>query len=167
MSGKESNKAVILLAEDNDDDVKLLEMAFQKAGYDNPIIRVADGEQALRYLNGQPPYEDRSLYPFPALLLLDLEMPRMNGWELLARLRTSTQWRHLPIAVLTVLTYSSDVQRAYRLGADTFLTKPREMRELVAAVHQLAEYWLPRDVSAPSIPPPPNVIETKEPPSPT
>jgi len=115
---------VILLAEDRDDDVFTTRKALRDAFIENPLKIVHDGEQAIAYLNGTGRFSDRSKYPLPALLLLDLKMPRKNGFEVLAWLRACKQFRSLPVIVLTSSQDLTDVKRAYHVGATSFLWKP-------------------------------------------
>ena len=109
--------AVILLADDSDDDVFLIRRTLQTANIINPLRVVHDGEQALAYLKGEPPYHDREAYPLPELLLLDLKMPRVDGFQVLAWLRQQPEWRKLPVAVLTSSTDVRDANAAFALGA--------------------------------------------------
>jgi CheY-like chemotaxis protein len=146
--GAKYSRPLILLAEDSDDDVLLLERAFEKTKIDHQLVRVKDGEEALKYLMGEDEYSNRARYPFPSLLLLDLEMPKMNGMELLQRVRSIRTWKKLPIVILTISTYSPHVKRAYELGADSFITKPQQTTELVAALDQMASAWLPQPPAA-------------------
>src|SRR5687768_16993926 len=101
-----STPATILLAEDNENDALLMRHAFKKAGISNPLVRVRDGEEAIDYLAGHGVYADRRAYPFPALLLLDLKMPRRDGFEVLEWIKADPSLRRLPVTVLT----SSDQQ---------------------------------------------------------
>lgn len=132
----------ILLAEDNPDDVLLIRLGFKKAGCDRPVIVVSDGEQALNYLKGEGQYEDRARFPVPCLLLLDLRLPRIDGFEVLAWVRSKPQWKCLPIIVLTTSHYGKDIERAYDLGANSFLTKPTDAGEWMNALEQTVGFWL-------------------------
>ncbi|HYG35130.1 MAG TPA: response regulator [Clostridia bacterium] len=136
------NGGAILLAEDNPDDVQLLRLALRKAGISNPLIVLPDGEQAIQYLAGEGPYEDREQYPLPSLILLDLIMPSVSGFEVLAWLRQQPDLKHLPVVVLTSWTVSPDVTKAYQLGANALLIKPVELNDLVASVKRMADFWL-------------------------
>jgi len=130
----------ILLAEDNPDDIFILREAFRKAGVKHLIHETCDGADAMAYLKGDGSYADRLQHPFPDLLLLDLNMPRMNGFEVLEWLRQDEQCRRLVVHVLTASCREADVEHAYQLGANSYLLKPGRMDELVALVTAL-EHW--------------------------
>lgn len=139
-----ANGDIVLLAEDNPDDALFIQRAFKKLGIKERLVVVSDGELLKHYLLGQGPYGDREHYPLPKLILLDLGMPRMSGFEVLTWLRQEPALRHLPAVVLTTSTYSPDVRRAYQLGANSFLTKPLELTEFINALRQVADFWLTR-----------------------
>ena len=129
----------ILVAEDNVDDVFLLRQAFTRAGVASRLHAVGDGLEALAYLKGENAFAERGSNPFPDLLLLDLNMPRMNGFELLERLREDARCSRLVVYVLTASPRETDVQRAYELGANSYVVKPSrvdELVEFVTALHQ-------------------------------
>ena len=142
-----SNSRVILLAEDSSDDTMLIQAAFKRAGFDNPFVLVANGEEAIAYLKGEGQYTNRSEFPIPSLLLLDLKMPRMDGFEVLKWIREHPEWRCLPVIVLTTSYQGSDINRAYDLGANSFLTKPPDFQEYVSAVKQVGQFWLKHNLS--------------------
>jgi CheY-like chemotaxis protein len=116
----------VLLVDDSPDDVFLVGRAFRQVGIPNPLVVVGDGDQAIQYLKGEGIYADREQFPIPVLVLLDLNTPRVTGFEVLTWLRQDPDFRHLPVIVLTASTYSPDVTRAYQLGANSFLTKPTD-----------------------------------------
>jgi CheY-like chemotaxis protein len=130
----------ILIAEDNPDDVFILQEAFRKAGVRHRIQEACDGADAIAYLKGDGCYADRNQYPFPDFLLLDLNMPRMNGFEVLEWLRRDEQCSHLVVHVLTASCREADVDHAYSLGANSYVLKPGRMDELVAMAAAL-EKW--------------------------
>lgn len=133
------NARLILVVEDNPDDVLLLQRAFTKASILNPVHVLTDGEQAAAYLEGTGQYGDRSIYPLPAVILLDLKMPRLSGLEVLARLRDIPGANRIPTVILTSSRQSSDVNRAYELGANSYIIKSEKVLEMVQAIRQ---YWL-------------------------
>jgi CheY-like chemotaxis protein len=133
---------VILLADDSDDDIRLIRRAFQKANILNPLQVVRNGDEALAYLQGDGEYANRAEYPLPSLLLLDLKMPRRNGFEVLSWVRAQPGLSGLRIVVLTGSDEMRDVNLAYQLGANSFLVKPVEFERFVAILQALQGYWL-------------------------
>jgi CheY-like chemotaxis protein len=137
-----TNYDVILLAEDNEDHAVLTRRAFKQSGLVNPLFVVEDGEQAIAYLKGEGKFANRSEYPLPTLLLLDLKMPRKNGFEVLEWLRGQPELAALRVVVLTTSDQIHDVNRAYQLGANSFLTKPVDFRDFVQLSSAIKGYWL-------------------------
>jgi len=135
------DEPVILLAEDREDDILLIGGAFEKASLGNRLQVVRDGEQAVAYLSGQNGYADRSRHPLPDLLLLDLKMPRLDGFEVLKWIRQQAFLSLLRVIVLTSSAQLRDVKLAYQLGANSFLVKPMDFNHFVD-VAQMLEYWL-------------------------
>jgi CheY-like chemotaxis protein len=133
---------VILVAEDNDDDFVLLRCAFESAGLPHRLIGIPNGVDAVDYLYAEVPYTNRSAYPFPDLLLLDLHMPVMDGFEVLAALKGRAQFRCLPIVVLSSVDDPLIIQEALKLGATDFLIKPVSMAERVEMAQGLHSCWL-------------------------
>jgi CheY-like chemotaxis protein len=136
------DKATILLAEDDPDDVLLTQLALEKARLANPLQVVRDGEEAIAYLNGDGCYDDRERFPLPILLLLDLNMPKVNGFEVLRWVRHESSLLQLPVAVMTSSSEDPHITRAYQLGADSYLLKPPNAETLLALVQRLHAYWL-------------------------
>lgn len=139
---EEIRKEWILLVEDNPDDVLLIKRAFRRARIVNPLQVVTDGEAAMAYLAGEPPYEDRESYPLPLLVLLDLKLPKRSGLEVLAWLRAQILLKRLPVVVLTASRETPDINKAYDLGANSYLVKPVAFEDLVEMVKTLGLYWL-------------------------
>jgi CheY-like chemotaxis protein len=133
---------VILLAEDDPNDVLLIQRAFQRNHVANPVQVVRDGEEALAYLSGQAPFADRERHPLPVLMLMDLKMPRKSGPEVLEWVRQQPGLKRLPIIVLTSSNQSPDINRAYELGANSYLVKPAGFDSLLDLVKNLDMYWL-------------------------
>ena len=131
----------ILLAEDDSNDVLLIQRAFAKAGLKDVLKIVRDGEQAIDYLSGRGVYGDREKYPLPYLLLLDLKMPGTDGFEVLQWLRGELELRRLLVVVLTSSNLQADVDRAYELGANSYLVKPVEFEEMVNLIQRFEAYW--------------------------
>jgi CheY-like chemotaxis protein len=132
----------ILLADDDDNDALLLEMAFAKAGVDQKLTRVKDGAELIQYLNGEGDYTDHARFPLPCLLLLDLKMPYKNGFEVLEWIREQPTHKHLIVAVLTASKAETDTRKAYHLGANSYLVKPTTMAGLETLARRVKEYWL-------------------------
>jgi len=137
-----SEKAPVLLAEDDPDDILLTHIAFQKARLANPLQVVHDGEEAIAYLKGKGKFADRNKFPIPILLLLDLKMPKIDGFQVLEWLRQEPVLSRIPVAVMTSSDHDPHVRRAYDLGADSYLIKPPDSEALHALVQRLHAYWL-------------------------
>jgi CheY-like chemotaxis protein len=135
------DKCPILLAEDEQNDVFLIKRAFQKAQLLNPIRVVSDGQEAISYLRGDGDYADRTRFPLPTLVLLDLKMPRMGGFDVISWVRQQPGLKRLPLVVLTSSRDGPDINRAYELGANTYLVKPVEFDGLVEMMKKLSLYW--------------------------
>lgn len=131
----------ILLVEDDDNDATLLTMAFKKSNILNPIQWAHDGLEAVAYLNGEGDFADRTRYPFPEVLILDLKMPRMSGFELLSWIREHPEFRVIPTIIMTSSRQDIDVQKAYNLGANTYMIKPSSFEELAKMVKLAHDYW--------------------------
>ncbi len=136
------SQGVILLAEDREDEVMLLRRAFAKANFLNPLQIVSNGEEAIAYLQGEGIYANRDEYPLPTLLLLDLKMPRKNGFEVMEWIREHPSLSSLRVVVLTSSDEIRDVNRAYQLGANSFLVKPVDFGSFVQVTQALKGYWL-------------------------
>ena len=108
----------------------------------NPVQFVGDGEQALAYLNGEGKYADRKVYPFPGLLLLDIKMPRMNGLEVLAAIRSDPRLKRLVVIFLTSSGQERDIDLAFDLRANSYLMKPGHQEAMGRILETLKEYWL-------------------------
>jgi CheY-like chemotaxis protein len=131
----------ILMADDDENDVFFMERAFEQAQVLNPLHRVKDGEEAVAYLKGVGNYADRVKFPLPHFLLLDLKMPRKNGFEVIQWVREQPGLKRLPIVVLTSSREDPDINRAYELGANTYLVKPVRPDGLVELVKTMSLYW--------------------------
>jgi len=139
------NRQTILLVEDNDDDVFIMQNTFRRSGIPNPLQVVSDGEQAIDYLKGTGPYSDREKYPLPVILLLDLNMPKKNGFELLQWIREQPDLKRTTVHIFSASSRTVDVERAFDLGANAYLVKPSKVEaliEMVKAWHSLAQFNL-------------------------
>ncbi|MHA1212363.1 MAG: response regulator [Candidatus Heimdallarchaeota archaeon] len=135
-------RKLILLAEDNSDDVLLTQRAFQKSKVLNELVVVSDGQEAIDYLFCEGKYKKRDLSLMPELILLDLKMPKLDGLEVLKRIRADDRTRHLPVVILTTSKEENDMIKSYCLGANSYITKPVDFNQFVEAVKQLGLYWL-------------------------
>src|SRR5213083_2171116 len=132
----------ILLVEDDSNDVLLMQRAFRKANLTHPVQVARDGQEAIEYLNHQGNFADVTRYPTPTLMLLDLKMPRKNGFETLEWLRQQPGLKRIVVIVLSSSSETADIKRAYDLGANSYLVKPGDFQSLVDRVSLLANYWL-------------------------
>jgi CheY-like chemotaxis protein len=137
-----SDKAVVLVAEDEEDYVLLLRRAFSEAKISNPLFVVSTGSEMMMYLKGDGKYSNRIEYPLPDLLLLDLKLPGFNGLEILGWLRSHPGLSALRVIVLTSSEQMKDINDAYRLGANSFLVKPYDFTDLVSLAQVLQKFWL-------------------------
>lgn len=148
----------VLLAEDSEDDVLMLRRAARNAKFTNPIHIVQNGDEVIAYFKGEGKYADRHRHPLPGLLLLDLKMPRRNGFEVLQWLRGQPQFADLQVVVLSSSDEIRDINRAYELGANSFLVKPVFFSEFVGMLEALHTYclrvWQQRDRSIMRLPAP-------------
>ena len=131
----------LLLVDDSENDVELMRMAFHRANFNSPLYALRNGEEAIAYLTGEGIYSDRDMFPHPAVMLLDLNMPMKNGFEVLAWLRAQPEYKRLLVIVLTASMRSDDVERAFGLKADAFFVKPSDLDELTAMLRCLRD-WL-------------------------
>lgn len=145
------NPAPLLLVEDDPDDVLLFTAAMAQAGGGVPVRLARDGEDALAYLDGVGVFADRAAHLTPALVVLDLKLPRRSGLEVLARIRTNAASRDLPVVVLTSSNETRDVAAARALGVSDYFVKPSNLTELVAVARTIRARWMAlvrRDVDA-------------------
>ena len=140
-------KKKVLVAEDDPGDVFLLQRAFSLAGTPIALHFVRDGQEVIDYLCGESQYADRKSFPLPDLLLLDLKMPRMNGFDVLQWLRDQPGLKRLLVTVFTSSDQPQDVNRAYDLGANSYLLKPHNSEFLCEVVKQVEKYWLELNLS--------------------
>ncbi len=133
---------VILLVEDNADDEVLTLRALKKNNIRNEVVIARDGSEALDYLFGTGVHADRELTVMPQIILLDLELPKVDGFEVLHRVRSNEATKLLPVVILTTSNEDQDRIRGYGLGANSFVRKPVEFDKFIEAVRQLGLYWL-------------------------
>jgi len=139
----------ILLVEDNDDDAELAKMAFNRANIVNPLIRVRDGVEALDFLFGQSMHPRRDAGELPAVVLLDINLPKLSGLEVLRAIRADERTKRLPIVILTSSNEERDRLGAYEHFANSYVLKPVDYDQFVAAAFQLGLYWAVLNVPPP------------------
>jgi len=133
---------IILLVEDNPDDVELTLRALKKNNVTNEVVVAHDGVEALDYLFGSGAYAGRDLSVMPTVILLDLKLPKMDGLEVLRRLRADDRTRLLPVVILTSSKEEQDIVNGYRLGANSYVRKPVDYDQFAETIRQLGLYWL-------------------------
>lgn len=132
----------ILLIEDNPDDAELTRIAFAEAGIDRQLVVVRDGAEALDYLFANGRHAGRDVSQLPAIVLLDLNLPKLDGREVLQAIRGDARTRSLPVVVLTTSDEPFDVEATYALGVNSYIRKPVEFDQFVGVVKQIGLYWL-------------------------
>lgn len=140
---------IILLVEDNPDDEALTLRALRKNNILNEVVVARDGEEALDYLLARGSYKGRDLSVQPQIILLDLKLPKVDGLEVLRRLRQDPRTRLLPVAILTTSNEDQDVLASYELGANSYIRKPVDFEQFIEAVRSLGLYWLVLNVPPP------------------
>ena len=135
-------RKIILLVEDNRDDEELTLIAFEQSEIVNEVVVVRDGAEALDYLFGTGRYADRDLSNMPAVILLDLKLPKIDGLEVLRHIRADARTQFLPVVVLTTSKEDQDLINSYRLGCNSYVRKPVDFTEFLDAARQLGLYWL-------------------------
>ena len=132
----------ILLVEDNLADQQLTLRALKKNQILNKVIIANDGEEAMAYLFGEGSFADRDLNEMPAVILLDLKLPRIDGMEVLQQIRSRVQTRLLPVVVLTSSREEQDLAQSYALGANSYIRKPLDFEQFISAMKNIGQYWL-------------------------
>lgn len=143
------NKKVILLVEDNASDIALTRRALVKNAIQNPVVVAEDGQAALDYLFGTGAHAGRSPDDLPVLILLDLKLPRIDGLEVLRRVRADSRTRRLPVVILTSSSEEQDIAAGYDLGTNSYIRKPVDFNRFSEVVRQLGRYWLVINESPP------------------
>jgi CheY-like chemotaxis protein len=136
------NRKIILLVEDNPDDEMLALRALKKSNIANGIVVARDGVEALDYLFGTGSYKDRDTSVMPQIVLLDLKLPKIDGLEVLRRIRSDKRTKLLPVAILTSSKEEKDVVCSYDLGANSYIRKPVDFDQFAESIRQLGLYWL-------------------------
>jgi CheY-like chemotaxis protein len=134
------SRPVILLVDDNPHDVVLIRLAFRRVGIIDTIQLVKDGVEAMRYINGEGAYADRHQFPLPTLILLDLKMPQTSGFDVLQWIREQPELGNVVVVVMSGSKNDQDIERAYALGANSYLIKPTRFEEMVKMMETLKDY---------------------------
>jgi len=135
------NQRTILIVEDNPTDEALLRRALEKAGIPNPLVTARDGLEAIQYLFAQGRYEFRDPAKAPAVVLIDLNLPKMDGLEVLRRMRSDYRTKLIPVAIFTSSLEEQDLINGYSLGANSYVRKPTEFSKFSKVIAQLVTYW--------------------------
>jgi len=142
----------ILLVEDEDHDVLFMQLALEQAGATNQLSVARDGREAIDYLKGEGKFANRQEFPLPALVLLDLKLPRVPGLEVLKWIRQQPAFSQLPVIICSSSSQDSDVDTAFRLGATAYVVKPSHVANLFDLVNRIKKYWLDMDGPPPDCP---------------
>jgi len=133
---------IVLLVEDSDDDIELTLRSFKKHNLSNQVIVARNGQDALDYLSGQGIFAGRNTAELPVLILLDLKLPKVDGIEVLQRIRANPATKYIPVVVLTTSSQLTDKLQSYDMGANSYVRKPVDFDQFVEATRQLGIYWL-------------------------
>lgn len=133
---------IILLVEDSPSDVGLTKRALEKSHIANELVVAEDGQEALNYLFGDDPLTGQKMNELPALILLDLKLPKLDGLQVLRRIRADEHTSRLPVVILTTSSEEDDIAQSYDLGANSYIRKPVDFKQFVQAVQHLGLYWL-------------------------
>jgi CheY-like chemotaxis protein len=142
---------VILLVEDNPSDVGLTVRAFEKSHIANQLMVVEDGEAALQYLLGAGAYAGRDISQLPAVVLLDLNLPKVSGLDVLRQIRADARIRRVPVVILTSSKEEQDIAAGYDLGVNSYIRKPVDFRQFAHCIEQLGLYWLVLNEQPPKV----------------
>ncbi len=147
---EEKREKVILLVEDNPDDEELTLRALARCGINNKVVVCRDGAEALNYIFGRAQYAGRDPSDYPAITLLDLKLPKVDGLTVLERVRGDSRTRLMPVAILTSSKLEEDLIRSYALGINSYVRKPVKSELFIEAIRQLGVYWLTINGAPPS-----------------
>jgi len=142
---------IILLVEDNPSDIGLTQRALRKSRIQNELVVAKDGQEALDYLFGTGAYAGRDVAQLPAIILLDLKLPKIDGLEVLQHIRADARTRRVPVVILTSSKLEKDVAAGYDLGVNSYIRKPVDFVQFAAAIEQLGLYWLLLNESPPNV----------------
>jgi CheY-like chemotaxis protein len=137
----ETKYFTVLLVEDDLNDVFLVKRAFKMAKLGTPLQVVTDGEQALQYLRGEGKYGDRTAHPLPHLIVMDIKMPRLSGFDVLQTIKQNVPLRRIPVVIVSSSDNPNDINRAYELGANAYMIKPVDFRAVEGLFQSITSYW--------------------------
>ena len=141
----EPRKRPILIVEDDPVDQEMIELAFKRAAVENPVITLSSGQEALGFLDARKKFNWRRASDLPAVIILDLNMPQMDGFEFLRRVKAEERLAAIPVVVLTTSQFDRDLTQSYALGASSCLTKPSDFEQLVKIAAEVDQYWCRRN----------------------
>lgn len=151
MDKKETSLAIVLLVEDNPADQQLTIRAFRN-GHVNTNLQIAgDGVEAMEYLRGEGKYHDKEMYPVPDLVLLDINMPRKDGKQVLKEIRADETLKLIPVIMLTTSDLEKDIVDSYNLGVNAYISKPVRIKDFMEAVNKLEDFWLLLNIMPPKV----------------
>ncbi|MCF6775615.1 response regulator [Thiotrichales bacterium 19X7-9] len=133
--------AKILVIEDSDEDFYATDRAFKKSGIANPLVRCCDGEEALEYLNKTGRYSEDKDEQLPNVILLDLNLPRLDGREFLTHIKSDIHFKKIPVIVLTTSNDEKDIEHCYAHGANSYIQKPVDLQRFIESIQRLKNYW--------------------------
>jgi two-component system response regulator len=142
MDARNAQEVEILIVEDNLDDAELTIRALKKNHLANHVTHLVDGAEALDFLFGNGVYANRDVLNVPKVILLDLKMPKVNGLEVLTRIKAEPHTKMIPVVILTSSAEDPDVKKSYELGANSYIVKPVEFRDFARVISELGMYWL-------------------------
>ncbi len=137
----EPHPGPILVVEDDPVDREMIGLAFQRASVERPVVTVSDGQEAMEYLTGQGPSKKRRPGELPAVVVLDLDLPRMDGFEFMQKMKAQPELARIPVVVLTTSQTDQDLSRSYTVGANSYITKPGDFEQLVEIARAIETYW--------------------------
>ena len=137
----ETRDFTVLLVEDDLNDIFLVKRAFKMAQLENPLQVVTDGEEATHYLSGQGKYADRETHPLPKLVVMDIKMPRMTGFDVLEWIKSDGSLRRIPVIIVSSSNRPEDIDRAYELGANAYMVKPVSYQAVERLFESITHYW--------------------------
>lgn len=141
--GRRMSGQSILIVEDSDDDYETIERALSRGeNLKNPLIRCDNGQDALDFLQRSGKFADRAEHPAPGIVLLDLNMPGIDGREVLSSMKSNDKLKHIPVIVMTTSSDERDIDDCYKMGANTYIVKPLDWRGFMEAMSRLKEYWI-------------------------